>query len=372
MDELAYSYLTEFVKKLSFPEGADSADIVSMQGKLYSNDDCYKHFCRVLNSRVEKPSKEPCILNDQEKEKRINCEKKLTARISSVERFNLFVLIVQKCVDLKSGVPITGYQPQIERLAVVCDIEKADYMDVMAFFSSTEPYDDTVNSIYFAPEKSNRLVAAKGVNVNFSLKTENEIFYLKYFKKHEQFLIKTFSYHRPNNSITDNIKVKEVNYLNALNFPLLKQNVLSFESLVESVNNYSPFQSVNVDATPATPAIFLDAALCRIIIRGSSSPLSPMNYFQPVYDWVNNYETFGGAYLEVHFLFDYFNSYTSKFILNLTNMCKSLTLSGREVKCFWYYKEDDEEMKEFGKHLKGLFGKGFKLVLLDKSPEILV
>ena len=54
---------------------------------------------------------------------------------------------------------------------------------------------------------------------------------------------------------------------------------------------------------------------------------------------------------DFHFNFEYFNSTSAKYILDVFKTLGSLQSKGAEVRVKWHYEEDDEDMLEVGQEM---------------------
>ena len=67
---------------------------------------------------------------------------------------------------------------------------------------------------------------------------------------------------------------------------------------------------------------------------------------------------------EVNVQLEYFNTSSSKCILDVFK--KLETLSGTEVKVNWYYEEDDEDMLEAGEDYQAIIDLPFKMIEVEE------
>ncbi|MGZ4099987.1 MAG: SiaC family regulatory phosphoprotein [Bacteroidia bacterium] len=368
MERATYANLIEFTKSLSVQDHPHPNELAKWTGSYFSDDDICRLFGRIIVERSKESQVVSPGIKGKEREAKILESKKLIEKLTPSQKFSLFVLYYIYCSDPNKGKLLPELAWHLNYAAIVLEVNKDDHSTLELFFSQTVPFDDGDKAVYFVNEKTNQLIKAGGINASFCLKKEEEIVYFKYFKNYDLFTSRQYHSYRPANTITRNITPKEVNIVSKSNYQKLFNSCDSYNKLVESVVSFFPLQTVRSEPHNNAPFIHLDAALGKIIRSGASSPLSPLNYFQPVYEWLRIYNQYGGEHLEVHLRFDYFNSYTSKFILNFTNMCVDLALAGKSIDFSWYYKSDDEETLDFGKHLVKVCTDIFAVKLVkDKS-----
>lgn len=114
-----------------------------------------------------------------------------------------------------------------------------------------------------------------------------------------------------------------------------------------------------IDATLNTPSVILDPEKNLFQFTGESRPENVRNFYIPVLEWLEHY-TSEVASLdkenksrvhEFHFNFEYFNSTSAKYILDLFKTLSNLHSEGINVLVYWHYEEDDEDMLEVGKEM---------------------
>ena len=103
-------------------------------------------------------------------------------------------------------------------------------------------------------------------------------------------------------------------------------------------------QILELKATDDTPAVFLDKGNGIFEISGRSLPEDTVTFFEPVMDWVKAYARQPNSSTDFVFKLDYFNTASSKLILDLISLLKEI----KGAKIIWYYQEDDEEILDAG------------------------
>jgi hypothetical protein len=114
--------------------------------------------------------------------------------------------------------------------------------------------------------------------------------------------------------------------------------------------------------TKTTPSINFDAQTGVLNITGESYPDSALQFYQQVIDWLNQYITTDTSPITVNFKFSYFNTSTSKCILDMLSLLESAYSKGRKVEVMWHYRQDDEDMQESGEEFAQDINLPFSLV----------
>lgn len=93
------------------------------------------------------------------------------------------------------------------------------------------------------------------------------------------------------------------------------------------------------------PAVDFVAATGECTLEGESFLEETSNFYSPLLDWLNDFiETKKPIYFNIKLT--YFNTSTSKWILNILHTLKYYIDQKGKVVVNWYYYEDDVDMSE--------------------------
>lgn len=98
----------------------------------------------------------------------------------------------------------------------------------------------------------------------------------------------------------------------------------------------------------STPEISLDSKKGIIRFEGKSRPEDPDSFYIPIIDWLLEYVKNPAEKTVVNFNFSYFNTSTSKKLIEILMIFDIIFIAGKSVEINWYYKEIDEDMLEDG------------------------
>ena len=117
--------------------------------------------------------------------------------------------------------------------------------------------------------------------------------------------------------------------------------------------------NINLEGTEDTPKIILDSTNNIYEISGRSLPEDCAQFYKPILEWLEALSPSG----KVDFVFklDYFNTASSKLILDILNRLEKIKNKGKDVSVTWYYSEDDEDMQEAGEEFSELVEVPFEL-----------
>ncbi len=103
-----------------------------------------------------------------------------------------------------------------------------------------------------------------------------------------------------------------------------------------------------IESSTETPEIILDKKTNTFVFKGKSLPENPIFFYKPVIKWLEDYINDPNPQTQVNFIMDYFNTSSSKIILDILKRFELIKKSGHDVTINWKFKEDDEDMLEAG------------------------
>ena len=119
-----------------------------------------------------------------------------------------------------------------------------------------------------------------------------------------------------------------------------------------------------LEETNLTPSITLDNETGKLELKGKSIPENSLEFYQPVYEWLDEYVASPKEKTVVTIQFEYFNTSSSKCILDILKKIDKIDELGNDVLIKWYYDEDDEDMMEAGEDYSDLLDAPFELIAL--------
>jgi hypothetical protein len=123
-------------------------------------------------------------------------------------------------------------------------------------------------------------------------------------------------------------------------------------------------KSLSLLPTGNTPFVSFDAAKGSIELKGRSTPENSVEFYEPIMIWLENYVQSPQECTTVEIKFEYFNTSSSKCILDIFKRLSVLQKNGKQVAVNWYYEEDDEDMQEAGEDYSDILGMPFNIKLL--------
>ena len=125
-------------------------------------------------------------------------------------------------------------------------------------------------------------------------------------------------------------------------------------------------EKFSIDGTPKTPSISFDLAAGVLEIKGRSIPENSIEFYKPLVDSLDKYASSPKGQTNVNIQLEYFNTSSSKCILDVFKKLEAIHKSGSTVIINWHYEEDDEDMLEAGEDYQAIIGVPFKMVQIEE------
>lgn len=119
-----------------------------------------------------------------------------------------------------------------------------------------------------------------------------------------------------------------------------------------------------IEPTPKTPKVILNADINVFEISGRSIPEDSVGFYRKILDWLDEYAQNPNPKTNFKFQLEYFNTSSSKCILDVFRRLERLHKNGRQIVITWCYDADDEDMEETGEDYKALLDVPFDLVTI--------
>jgi len=121
-------------------------------------------------------------------------------------------------------------------------------------------------------------------------------------------------------------------------------------------------EPINIESTPKTPSIKFLQDEGIVEIKGRSIPENSIEFYKPLVDWLEEYAKNPLKKTLVNIQLEYFNTSSSKCILDVFKKLEAIHKSKNDVVINWYYEEDDEDMLEAGEDYESIIRVPFKMI----------
>ena len=119
---------------------------------------------------------------------------------------------------------------------------------------------------------------------------------------------------------------------------------------------------IKIMGTDDTPNVILDAENDIFEISGRSLPEDVTTFYEPILNWLDEYAESPNSKTVFSFKLVYFNTASSKLILDVLMKLEEMFEAGNEVLIKWHYPEDDEDMEEAGEEYADIVDVPFEQV----------
>lgn len=123
---------------------------------------------------------------------------------------------------------------------------------------------------------------------------------------------------------------------------------------------------LTLEGTSKTPTVVLNASNGTLLLKGRSIPENSIDFYKPLVDWLDNYARHPKPTTVLQVQLEYFNTSSSKCILDLFKRLEAIRNAGNEVVVHWHYEEDDEDMLEAGEDYQAIINIPFKMILIEE------
>ena len=121
-----------------------------------------------------------------------------------------------------------------------------------------------------------------------------------------------------------------------------------------------------LEGSPKTPQVNFDPETGLLEIKGRSIPENSIDFYKPLIDWIDHYARAPRQKTALHVQLEYFNTSSSKCILDVFKKLEAIRGSGSEVTVLWHYEQDDEDMLEAGEDYAGIINVPFKMIQIEE------
>ncbi|MFN8166292.1 MAG: DUF1987 domain-containing protein [Bacteroidia bacterium] len=117
-----------------------------------------------------------------------------------------------------------------------------------------------------------------------------------------------------------------------------------------------------IEETIKTPSISFRKETGTLELKGKSIPENSLEFYRPVYEWLDAYAQAPSNETELRVRLEYFNTSSSKCLLDIFRRLENIHSGGKsKVKVSWFYDSEDEDMMEAGEDYRALVKVPFEL-----------
>lgn len=121
-------------------------------------------------------------------------------------------------------------------------------------------------------------------------------------------------------------------------------------------------EALTIKGTEDSPQINLDLNANILELSGRSLPEDVNTFYEPVLSWIEEYSKSPLPSTVFNFKLTYFNTASSKVILDILTQFEEMIEEGHQVLVRWHYPDEDEDMMEAGEEYADMVEVPFELV----------
>lgn len=127
--------------------------------------------------------------------------------------------------------------------------------------------------------------------------------------------------------------------------------------------------NIILDGSPKTPTVHFDGNTGQLELRGRSIPENSIEFYKPLIDWIDQYARAPRPSTQLRVQLEYFNTSSSKCILDLFKKLEAVRNTGNAVVVLWHYEADDEDMLEAGEDYQAIINLPFKMIQIEEIDD---
>lgn len=121
-------------------------------------------------------------------------------------------------------------------------------------------------------------------------------------------------------------------------------------------------ENLVIDGSAKTPSIDFDSGTGVLELKGRSIPENSIEFYKPLNDWLESYSSAPKEKTTIDVRLEYFNTSSSKCILDFFKRLEKVNGGNTTVHVNWYFETDDEDMEEAGEDYEAIVGLPFSII----------
>jgi hypothetical protein len=125
-------------------------------------------------------------------------------------------------------------------------------------------------------------------------------------------------------------------------------------------------EKLELKGSPKTPDILLDGDSGQIKLTGRSIPENSIEFFDPIYLWIDTYCESPCSETVLDVRLEYFNTSSSKCLLDIFKKFEKINGNRSHVRVNWYFERYDEDMAEAGEDYQAIVDLPFDIIEVEE------
>jgi hypothetical protein len=125
-------------------------------------------------------------------------------------------------------------------------------------------------------------------------------------------------------------------------------------------------EKFRLEGSPKTPEIDFNGDTGILELRGRSIPENSVEFYAPLNEWLEEYAKQANESTTLDMKLEYFNTSSSKCILDLFKRLEKMNGGVTTVHVNWYFETEDEDMAEAGEDYQAIVELPFSIIEVDE------
>ena len=126
---------------------------------------------------------------------------------------------------------------------------------------------------------------------------------------------------------------------------------------------------ISFEPKDSLPGIIFENETGKFQIYGESFPEDAYEFFNPIFNWMDEYIENPHETTILDFQLSYFNTVSAKNFLHIMTQMEKLTSTGHNAKIRWFYNNGDEDMIEAGEEFESIVNVDFEMIQINNNIE---
>ena len=124
---------------------------------------------------------------------------------------------------------------------------------------------------------------------------------------------------------------------------------------------------LQIEGNTSRQSVIFNGSTGQLRIMGRSILENSIRFYEPIIRWIDEYVKHPAEKTEFHMALEYFNTSTSKYLLQIMQQFETMYLAGPDASIVWYY--SDEDMKDLGVDYQQLIRIPFEFRALEDNKN---
>jgi len=125
-------------------------------------------------------------------------------------------------------------------------------------------------------------------------------------------------------------------------------------------------EKFHLEGSPKTPEIDFNGDTGILELRGRSIPENSVEFYAPLNKWLEEYAVQANENTTLDMKLEYFNTSSSKCILDLFKRLEKMNGGVTTVHVNWYFETEDEDMAEAGEDYQAIVELPFSIIEVEE------